>query len=118
MTDISKKVADFVELNPRKFPVLRMVTITQGDGIDGVYEQRVSVILARDVDDESELLHVEFYGVRQLVFSQPDFSVINIHLEILDASMVQGTVCTFFVRDTEQEKVICFECSDFEAYKT
>jgi hypothetical protein len=116
LTDISERVSDFVALNPLAFSVLKTLAITQGDSSGGVYEQRVSVVLAKDVDDDSELLHVEFYGVRNFVFAQPDFSVVSVHLDILDGSTVPGRGCVFFVRDIEQEEMVCFECREFEAY--
>ena len=115
MIDTSKLV-EFFTLNPRQFSVLKAITISQGNSVTGVYEQHVSLVLVKATDDDSESLCLEFHGVQKLQISQPDASVVTIHLNILDGSTVPDRDCVFFVRDAELDRVICFECRDFEAF--
>lgn len=117
MSKATDQIYAFAALGPREFPVLKTITVSQGDGAGGVYEQRLTLVLMKDVDDDRESLFVEFRGVRNLKITQPHFSVINIHLQILEGSAFPDVHSTFFVSDAEQESVVCFECKDFEAYK-
>ena len=75
------------------------------------------MVLRKDLGDTGDCLHVEFYGVRQLNLHQPDWSLITIgHLEILDGKELPSIESSYLVRDPEQERIVWFECRDFNAF--
>jgi hypothetical protein len=85
-------------------------------GPDGAYEQVLSLVLQKDLAILAGSLHLEFQGVRKLVLQQPDWSVISVgFLDISIGRDVAGIVGNLFVRDTDQERVVRFECRDFDA---
>lgn len=116
MTVAIDDVLDFVALSPRQFSVLRSLTVSQSFGASDVYEQQLALVLAQDVNDETECLYLEFDGARNLKLCQSDLSVIDMHLQIHDGSAVSDVHSKFFVSDGEMEEVIRFECRTFEAY--
>jgi hypothetical protein len=116
MSELDRKIRDYYNLRPTEFHVLSLLTLSNQIGPGGAYEQVLSLVLQKNLAMLAGSLHLEFQGVRKLVLRQPDWSVISIgFIDISVERDVAGTVGNLFVRDTDQEQVIRFECRDFDA---
>lgn len=117
MNKFKSKVRGYYELNPTRYPVVASIAITQGLAFEGACEQTVSMVLEHQLGDPGAKLHLHFHGVRDLVVQQPASSLISIgHVEILCGAEFPGIQSNYLVRDPEQERVLWFECRDFDAY--
>ncbi len=116
MSDYESKIRDYYSLRPTQYSTLQSLTLSQGTGPSGVCEQSVSLVLSKGGNDEDECLHIDFFGVRHLIIQQPDWSLITIgHVEVLAGSKVPKVTGNYLVRDPEQERILWFECMDFNA---
>jgi hypothetical protein len=117
MSDLQVRVRDYYALRPADYHVLSLMTLSQQLGPEGVCEQVLRLVLQKDFASAEASLHLEFLGVRKLAFEQPEWSLISVgHIEISLGREVVGSIGNFFVRDTDQERVLRFECRDFSAH--
>lgn len=117
MTEADTLISEYYRLNPTQYFVLRSLSMTQGISSNGVCEQSLSMILAKASGDKGPSLHLSFRGVRNCEFQQPEWSEMSIgHLEIISGSEVASVSGRYFVRDASQERIIRFECNDFDSH--
>ena len=117
MNTFKTKICNYYELKPTHFPVVGSLSFLQAIGNAGACEQILSLIMQKEFGNSDVQLHITFYGVRNLVFQQPPWSLISIgHMEILLGSELPKIESNYLVRDPEQERIIWFECRDFEAF--
>lgn len=74
--------------------------------------QYLSVVLSKRFSGEK--LSLTFAGVRKLEIKQPLLSEIVFWIEILNGDELPNIESNYLVRDPEQERVLFFECVDFE----
>jgi hypothetical protein len=116
MTTSQDKIANFAALNPKKYPVIGSLQLTQGIGPSGECEQTVLVLLQKELDDVTNVLRMEFYGVRALTFAQTEWSLLEVDfLEVIEATDVPDGTGKYRVQDASHERVLQFECRDFTA---
>lgn len=116
MNIFESKIQAYYDLRPVQFSVLHSLAIYQGMGPDRVFEQRVCIVLDRLNDEKCEQLYLDFDGVRNLRFQQPDWSEISLnHIEIITVADDSNMKNSFRVRDTSQDSIISFDCRQFEA---
>jgi hypothetical protein len=116
MIDSDPLIDEYYRLQPTQFTVLQSLAITQGITGNGICEQSLSLVLSTELNDACSRLYLSFRGVRNFEFRQPEWSQISIgHLEILRGSEVPNVSSQYLVRDPEQEKILWFECKDFDA---
>lgn len=116
MNDNDALIREYYRLKPTQFTILRSIAMTQGVGARGICEQSLSVVLSKELGDRTPSLRLTFHGVRNLVFEQPDWSQISIgHLEIMAGRDGQNVHGNYLVRDPDQERIVQFECDDFDA---
>ncbi len=119
MMDCESHIHKYYSMQPTRFSVVHSLSLLQGKGPNGDWEQRIILILCKSSSDQSERLNLEFDGVRKLRIQQPDWSEISIgHLEIRPAKEMGNVVGNYLVRDPEQECIIWFACRDFSANVT
>lgn len=117
MSESDPLISDYYQLGPTQFTKLQSLAVTQGISKRGVCEQSLSMVLSKELEDDSLKLYLSFRGVRNLEVRQPSWSEISIgHLEILSGSGVANISGRYLVRDPEQERIIWFECDNFDAY--
>jgi len=117
MKEVDSLISEYYRLNPTQYFVLRSLSITQGISSNGMCEQSLSVILGKASGDEGPKLYLSFRGVRKFEFQQPEWSEISIgHVEIISGSDVSNVTGRYLVRDASQERVIFFECNDFDSH--
>lgn len=117
MSELESKVREYYQLRPTDYSVVRHITLSQGAGPGGVFEQRLSLVLQRQPGSTVANLYLEFYGVQKLVLQQPMRSLLSIgHIEIRVGRGASNDSSNFIVLDPEQEEVLRFECRDFEAH--
>ena len=117
VSELESKVREYYKLRPTDYSVVRQITLSQGAGPGGVFEQRLSVVLQRRPGSAVANLYLEFYGVQKLMLQQPMRSLLSIgHIEIRVGGAASNGSNNFIVIDPEQEQVIRFECRDFEAH--
>lgn len=117
MSESDPLISEYYRLGPTQFTKLQSLALTQGISISGVCEQSLSMVLSKDLQEGSLKLYLEFRGVMNLEFQQPQWSEISIgHLEIISGSDIANIYGRYLVRDPDQERIIWFECNDFDAY--
>ena len=117
VTGCRAAVEEYYRLQPTSYTTLRSLQLTQTSGPAGVCEQRLSIVLSKDINPEDTCLHTEFHGVRNLQLNQPDWSLISIgHLEIVVGRDIPDINSNYLVRDPEQERILWFECREFTAF--
>ena len=86
-TEIESKITEYYSLDPTYFRVLKSFLVTQvTDSATGEMQQQLSLVLAKNAEFSGEMLHLELFGVRNLRFEQPHFSLITLsHVEIVQA---------------------------------
>jgi hypothetical protein len=103
-------------LRPTQYSVVVCLTLTQEIGDEGICEQNMSLIMQKEFGEAGACLQLKFFGVRNLVLQQPPWSLVSIgHIEILLGSECPNIESNYLVRDPEQERIIWFECRDFDA---
>lgn len=113
---VDSKISEYYALRPTAYTSLESLTIRQGFGPSGVLEQYLSIALCKDGGDSDTRLLLEFAGVRRLEIRQPELSQITLpHVEILPGYSLPHINSEYLVRDPEQERILWFECRDFEA---
>ncbi len=116
MNETNLLIGEYYRLQPTQFTKLQSLMITQGIRRNGICEQSLSLVLSKELDSDGPKLYLSFRGVRNLTFQQPEWSEISIgHLEILAGSEIPNLSSRYLVRDPEQERIVWFECSDFDA---
>jgi hypothetical protein len=116
VSELKIKIRDYYDLRPKDYHVMQSITLSQSLGSTGVCEQTLSLVLKKEAVSAARL-HLEFYGVRNLLLQQPEWSLITMGL--LDISMptgLQDFENGLLVRDLDQERIISFECRDFHAH--
>ena len=114
--DSDVKIAAYYRLNPTQYTFVTSLSIRQGIGLNGVMEQSVIIVLQKSYDDATPSLRLEFTGVRRLEIQQPELSQISLaHVEISSGETLPQVREKYLVRDAEQERIVWFECRDFEA---
>lgn len=112
MTEAQLQLERYYSCKPADFTVLDSLTLSQGLDSSGVMKQFLSVALLRSSDNTT--LSLTFIGVSKLEIKQPALSQISFWIEILDGADLPMVESNFLVRDPEQERVVFFECDDFE----
>lgn len=117
MSDLEVKIGEYRSLHPTDYHVLSSLTLSNQIGPDGACEQVLSLLLQKEPDSSAGSLHLEFQGVRKLVFQQPKWSLISIgFLEVSLGREVTGVFGNLYVADKGHEEVVRFECRDFDAH--
>lgn len=108
-------IEKYYSLNPKQFSYLKSLQFTNQKWM-GECEQCLCIVMSQNSDLIGRELYLEFYGVKNLVFSQPSLSLVSIpFLEIRKRSDESVFSEHYLVLDPEQERVIIFECRDFIA---
>jgi hypothetical protein len=116
MTGSVQKIEEYAELEPKNYPVLGSLQLTQGLGPSGECEQTLLAVFQKDLDDVTTVLRIDFFGVRGLSLSQPEWSLIEVdYLEILSPIGLPDGSGKYLVHDASQDRVLRFECRDFTA---
>lgn len=112
MTDAQLQLEQYYSCNPADYTILESLTLSQRLDRSGVMKQFLSVVLMRSSNKMT--LSLTFIGVSKLEFKQPTLSQISFWIEILEGADLPMVESNFLVRDPEQERVVFFECDDFE----
>lgn len=113
---VDDKISEYYALKPTEYTLLESLTIRQGFGATGIMQQSLSIVLCKDSGDSNTKLSLDFIGVRRLEIKQPELSQITLsHVEILPGYSLPQVESEYLVRDPEQERILRFECGDFEA---
>ncbi len=112
MTEIQNQLDRYYSCKPAGFNVLETLALNQGFDSTGTMTQFLAVVLSRKSGKGK--LSLTFTGVRKLEVKQPLLSEITFWIEILDGHDLPMVENRYLVRDPEQERVLCFECAEFE----
>ena len=113
---VDEKIARYWAMKPIVYGVLKSLTLSQYLDSNGWVKQQVTVVLAKDLENHEELLHLTFYEVRNCQIQQPwTTNIVLCPVEILPGYSLPQIESEYLVRDPEQERILWFECGDFEA---
>jgi hypothetical protein len=110
-----RQIAEYYDLDPISFTVLRSFALTQEEKLDGSYDLVLTIVLINGAQPSgSPSLKLAFKGVSGLRIDWPSLSVVTfLCIEVTDISDRGWEDLSYQV--SEEEGSLAFSCRDFQA---